>query len=52
MIPTQLARARHLGSQAKIPGSDYLHDEIGFNYRLSNVAAAIGVHPDAAARPA
>jgi dTDP-4-amino-4,6-dideoxygalactose transaminase len=38
-----LARARHLGTQAKIPGSDYRHDEIGFNDRLSNVAAAIGV---------
>ncbi|MGZ4735284.1 MAG: DegT/DnrJ/EryC1/StrS family aminotransferase [Acidimicrobiia bacterium] len=37
-----LDRVRHLGSQAKVPGSDYVHDEIGFNYRLSNVAAAIG----------
>jgi dTDP-4-amino-4,6-dideoxygalactose transaminase len=37
-----LARVRHLGSQAKVPGSDYVHDEIGFNYRMSNVAAAIG----------
>jgi dTDP-4-amino-4,6-dideoxygalactose transaminase len=27
-----------------VPGSDYVHDEVGFNYRLSNVAAAIGVH--------
>jgi dTDP-4-amino-4,6-dideoxygalactose transaminase len=40
--PATLARVRHLGSQAKVPGSDYVHDEIGFNYRLSNVAAAIG----------
>ncbi len=38
-----LARVRHLGSQAKVPGSDYVHDELGYNYRLSNVAAAIGV---------
>jgi dTDP-4-amino-4,6-dideoxygalactose transaminase len=37
-----LARVRHLGSQAKVPGSDYVHDEIGFNYRMSNVAAALG----------
>jgi dTDP-4-amino-4,6-dideoxygalactose transaminase len=37
-----LARVRHLGSQAKVAGSDYVHDEIGFNYRLSNVAAALG----------
>ncbi len=41
--PDVLARARHLGSQAKIPGLDYRHDAIGFNYRLSNVAAALGV---------
>jgi len=40
--PEDLARVRHLGSQAKVPGSDYVHDEIGFNYRMSNVAAAIG----------
>lgn len=40
--PADLARVRHLGSQAKVPGSDYVHDEIGFNYRMSNVAAAIG----------
>jgi dTDP-4-amino-4,6-dideoxygalactose transaminase len=38
-----LARARHLGTQAKIPGRDYEHDAIGFNYRMSNVAAALGV---------
>jgi dTDP-4-amino-4,6-dideoxygalactose transaminase len=41
--PKDLARVRHLGSQAKVPGSDYVHDELGYNYRLSNVAAAIGV---------
>jgi dTDP-4-amino-4,6-dideoxygalactose transaminase len=41
--PAVLARARHLGSQAKIPDTDYRHDAIGFNDRLSNVAAAIGV---------
>jgi dTDP-4-amino-4,6-dideoxygalactose transaminase len=40
--PVDLARVRHLGSQAKVPGSDYVHDEIGFNYRMSNVAAALG----------
>ena len=38
-----LARARHLGSQAKIPHLDYRHDEVGYNYRMSNVAAALGV---------
>jgi dTDP-4-amino-4,6-dideoxygalactose transaminase len=41
--PDDLARVRHLGSQAKVAGSDYVHDEIGFNYRMSNVAASLGV---------
>jgi Predicted pyridoxal phosphate-dependent enzyme apparently involved in regulation of cell wall biogenesis len=41
--PDDLARARHLGSQAKIPNLDYRHDEIGYNYRMSNLAAALGV---------
>ena len=41
--PQVLARARHLGSQAKIPNTDYRHDAVGYNYRLSNMAAALGV---------
>ncbi len=41
--PALLARARHLGSQAKIPDTDYRHDAVGYNYRLSNLAAALGV---------
>lgn len=36
-------RARHLTTQARLPGSDYRHDEIGYNYRLTNLAAALGV---------
>lgn len=36
-------RARHLTTQAKVSAMDYIHDEIGFNYRLVNVLAAIGV---------
>jgi perosamine synthetase len=36
-------RARHLTTQAKLPGPGYVHDEVGFNYRLSNLAAAVGV---------
>ena len=40
----QLARrARHLTTQAKVAGVEYLHDEIGYNYRLTNLAAAVGV---------
>ena len=39
----QLARkAKHLTTQAKV-GDEYLHDDIGYNYRLVNVLAAIGL---------
>jgi dTDP-4-amino-4,6-dideoxygalactose transaminase len=34
---------RHLSTQAKLPDLGYLHDEVGYNYRLTNVAAALGV---------
>jgi len=37
------ARCRHLSTQAKLPGADYRHDEIGFNYRMTNISAALGV---------
>ena len=36
-------RAKHLSTQARMPDRGYLHDEIGFNYRLTNIAAALGV---------
>ncbi len=36
-------RARHLSTQARMPGRAYRHDEVGYNYRLSNLAAALGV---------
>ncbi len=36
------ARARHLTTQAKLNGLEYIHDEVGYNYRLTNVQAAIG----------
>jgi len=35
-------RARHLASQAREPASHYQHSEIGYNYRLSNLLAAVG----------
>lgn len=38
----QAARARHLSSQARV-GSRYQHDAIGYNYRMTNVNAAIGL---------
>ena len=36
------ARARHLTTQAKSDPEEYIHDCVGFNYRLANVLAAIG----------
>ena len=36
-------RAKHLTTQAKEEGMEYIHNEIGLNYRLVNVLAAIGV---------
>jgi dTDP-4-amino-4,6-dideoxygalactose transaminase len=41
--PTLARRAKHLTTQARLPGPEYQHDEIGYNYRLTNVAAALGV---------
>jgi dTDP-4-amino-4,6-dideoxygalactose transaminase len=37
-----IARARYLSTQARQPADYYEHTEIGFNYRLSNVLAALG----------
>jgi perosamine synthetase len=36
-------RAKHLSTQAKADSFEYFHDATGYNYRLSNVAAAIGL---------
>ncbi|MBN1877186.1 MAG: LegC family aminotransferase [Anaerolineae bacterium] len=36
-------RAKYLTTQAKADPLEYIHDEIGYNYRLTNVLAAIGV---------
>ncbi len=38
-----IERVRHLSTQARDPGHLYRHSEIGFNYRMSNVLAAIGM---------
>jgi dTDP-4-amino-4,6-dideoxygalactose transaminase len=35
-------RARYLATQARDPAPHYQHSEIGYNYRMSNVLAAIG----------
>lgn len=36
-------RARYLANQARGPALHYEHDEVGYNYRLSNVLAALGL---------
>jgi dTDP-4-amino-4,6-dideoxygalactose transaminase len=36
-------KAKHLTTQAKSDSFEYIHDEIGYNYRLVNVLAAMGV---------
>jgi len=41
--PHLAARAKHLSTTAKIPHKwEYCHDEIGYNYRLPNLNAALG----------
>jgi len=36
-------RARYLTTQAKEDNIDYVHNEVGYNYRMTNIQAAIGV---------
>jgi perosamine synthetase len=36
-------RARILRDHGMVPGKKYWHEEVGFNYRLTNLQAAIGV---------
>ncbi|HYO85017.1 MAG TPA: aminotransferase class I/II-fold pyridoxal phosphate-dependent enzyme [Dermatophilaceae bacterium] len=38
-----IARARYLSTQARQPVAWYEHTDIGFNYRLSNILAALGL---------
>lgn len=37
-----IAKARNLSAQAREPVPYYLHTQIGYNYRLSNICAGIG----------
>lgn len=41
--PEYAQRARYLTTQAKDDEVDYIHDEVGYNYRLTNLQAALGV---------
>lgn len=38
-----IARARYLATAARIPAVHYEHTEVGFNYRLGSLAAAVGL---------
>lgn len=38
----QVSRVRHLASQAREPAPHYQHEDVGYNYRLSNLLAAVG----------
>jgi len=40
--PALADRARHLRGQGVSPTRTYWHDVLGFNYRMTNIAAAIG----------
>lgn len=41
--PAAIEQARFLSTQARDPAPHYQHSTFGYNYRLSNVCAAIGV---------
>jgi len=36
-------RAKHLSTTAKADKLEFYHDEVGYNYRMTNIAAAMGV---------
>jgi perosamine synthetase len=36
-------RAKHITTTAKADAKEYFHDEVGYNYRLVNILAAMGV---------
>jgi aminotransferase in exopolysaccharide biosynthesis len=39
----RLARARYLTTTAKDDGLRFIHDDVGYNYRMLNIQAALGV---------
>jgi perosamine synthetase len=41
--PQLAKRAKHLTTTAKTDPVEYFHDEVGYNYRLVNILAAVGV---------
>jgi len=41
--PAHVRRARYLATQARDPAPHYEHSAVGYNYRLSNLLAAVGL---------
>ncbi|MCX5907459.1 MAG: DegT/DnrJ/EryC1/StrS family aminotransferase, partial [Deltaproteobacteria bacterium] len=41
--PQYAEKARHLTTQARIHNVEYIHDDVGYNYRMTNLQAALGV---------
>ena len=41
--PDWLEHAKHLSTQAKTDLLQFLHDEVGYNYRMTNVQACLGL---------
>ena len=36
-------KTKHLSTHAKKPSlNDHIHDQVGFNYRMTNLSAAVG----------
>ena len=38
-----MKKAKYYTTQAKNPSKSYLHDDVGFNFRLSNIQSAVGL---------
>ena len=41
--PEYAEKAKYLSTQAKDDGLRYIHDEVGYNFRMTNIQAAMGV---------
>ncbi|MDR1236548.1 MAG: LegC family aminotransferase [Holosporaceae bacterium] len=41
--PKAVDRAKYLATQAKNDDVNFVHDEIGYNYRMTNLQAAVGI---------
>ena len=39
----KLAKAKYLTTQAKDDPINFIHNDIGYNYRMTNISAAIGL---------